>query len=93
MFLSNDRLYKLFFMQVFGSLIGYLATWTACKMNLQKVCFVFPYLLATPVAVVVMTRKVGFCDMLFDAATCDTEDEIGNLILYRFIRARTSYYY
>ena len=40
--------------QVFASLFGYILCWLACTMDLQKICFVIPLSLATPVSVAIV---------------------------------------
>ena len=57
-----------FITQVLCAWISYLGTWMACKVNLQKSCFVIPFFLSTPVTIFLVSplanRNYGTCDLL-----------------------------
>lgn len=67
-FRSSTKLYNLFWIQVSLSFLGYLLCWLACTMNLQKVCFVLPLFLSTPIAMVFSATTV--CNWL-GLVSCD----------------------
>ena len=48
---------RILFFQVLSSMFGYILCWLACTMNLQKICFVIPLLLSTPVAIMVVITQ------------------------------------
>ena len=55
---TNQTLYTMFALQIASSFIGYVMCGLACTMNLQKICFVLPLLLATPLSLGVSVTKV-----------------------------------
>lgn len=55
---STEILYNMFIVQIITSFLGYLMCWLSCTINLQKVCFVVPLVLSTPLSVVVSITKV-----------------------------------
>ena len=61
-FSSKKELFVLFFIQVFSSLFGYLMCWLACTINLQKICFVLPLLLSTPVSAIIFLKGQFICE-------------------------------
>ncbi|XP_057290350.1 uncharacterized protein LOC130613049 [Hydractinia symbiolongicarpus] len=63
-FTKNKALMNTFFVQLSSSFLGYLLAWLACTMNLQKVCFVLPLLLATPVSVALSIFPVACHDLI-----------------------------
>ena len=66
-FTDHKDLYSMFCIQIVSSFLGYIMCWLACTMNLQKVCFVFPLILATPISLVISLNQV--CDR-FHLAPC-----------------------
>lgn len=59
-FMAHKDLYSMFCIQVVSSFLGYIMCWLACTMNLQKVCFVIPLMLATPISLGISVSQV--CD-------------------------------
>ena len=57
-FMSNQDLYAMFLIQIVSSFLGYVMCWLACTMNLQKICFVFPLVLATPISLGISVTQV-----------------------------------
>ena len=56
--MADKDLYSMFWIQIVSSFLGYVMCWLACTMNLQKICFVIPLVLATPVSLGISVTPV-----------------------------------
>jgi len=55
---ADGILSAMFTVQVITSFTGYVMCWLACTMNLQRVCFVIPLILASPLALLISLNQV-----------------------------------
>ena len=67
---KDSRFLWTFIVHILCGFVGQLGTWMACKVNLQRACFVLPFFLSTPIAILLVTpifdEKYKTCEFLLD---------------------------